>query len=121
MGISGSQFYGHKIENFKMEACHDKIIALPTFNVLVRFVGIIFDNHLDEVHALYNKTLENNSLASLGEHVADGELQRMLNERDERPWVIFQEVQQLVKSIRGYVKPQFRSTTSQGIIISFVL
>lgn len=96
-----------------MEARHAKVIMLPTFNVLGRFVGIVFDDHLDEVHALYNKTLENNSLPSLGEHVADRKLQGTLNERDERPRVIFQEVQQLVKSIRDYVKPQFRSTTSQ--------
>lgn len=93
-----------------MEAHHAKVITLPTFNVLGRFVGIVFDDHLDEVHALYNKTLENNSLASLGEHVADRELQRALNERDERPRVIFQEVQQLAERIRGDVKPQFRST-----------
>lgn len=105
-----------------MEARHAKVITqdadgLPTFDVLGRFVGIVFDNHLDEVHALYNKTLENNSLASLGEHVADCELQRPLNKGDERQWVIFQEVQQLAESIREDVKPQFKSpawpTTSQ--------
>lgn len=105
-----------------MEARHAKVITraadgLPTFDVLGRFVGIVFDNHLDEVHALYNKTLENNPLASLGEHVADCELQRPLNKGDERAWVIFQEVQQLAESIREDVKPQFKSsawpTTSQ--------
>lgn len=100
-----------------MEACHAKDIMLLTFNVLGRFVGFIFDDHLDEIHALYNKTLKNNSLANLCEHVADRELQRTLNKRDERPRVIFQEVQQLVESIRDFVKTQFRSkaqpTTSQ--------
>ncbi len=70
------------------------------------------------------KTLENNSFPSLGEHVADRKLQGTLNERDERPRVIFQEVQQLVKSIRDYVKPQFRSTNISSIsaqIIYFAL
>lgn len=107
-----------------MEARHAKVITkviaadgLPTFNVLGRFVGIVFNNHLDEVHALYNKTLKNNSLASLGEHVADREFQRSLNKGDERPRVIFQEVQQLAESVKHEVKPQFKSsawpTTSQ--------
>lgn len=38
-----------------MEAHHAKVITLPTLNVLGWFVGIVFDDHLDEVHALYNK------------------------------------------------------------------
>lgn len=88
-----------------MEAGHAKVVTqaadgLPTFNVLGRFVGIVFNDHLDEVHALYNKTLENNSLASLGEHIADGKLQRALNERDERARVIFQEIQQLAERMK---------------------
>lgn len=85
---------------------------LPTFNVLGRFVGIVFDNHLDEVHALYYKPLKNNSLSSFGEHVADRKLQWPLNKGDERPRVIFQKVQQLAERIREDVKPQFKSSAT---------
>lgn len=83
-----------------MDAQHVKVITgpddgPPTLDVLGRFVGIVFDDYLDEVHALNDKALENDPLAGLGEHVADGELQRALNEGYERPRVIFQEIQQL--------------------------
>lgn len=80
------------------------------FNVFVWFVAIILDDQLDEVHALHDKALEHHALARLREHVADGELQRALDQRDERVRVGLQEVQKLhqnkntVTSTSGFQK-----------------
>lgn len=54
-----------------------------TFNIFGWLVCIIFYNHLNEIHALYNKPLKYNSFTSLSENIAYSKLQRPLNQRGE--------------------------------------
>lgn len=54
-----------------------------TFNIFGWLVCIIFYNHLNEIHALYNKLLKYNSFTSFCENIAYRELQGSLNQSSE--------------------------------------
>lgn len=65
---------------------------VPTVDVLGGLVGVVLQDHLDEVHALDDEALERHALAGRREHVADGELQGALDQGDEGARVALQEV-----------------------------
>lgn len=69
--------------------------AACTLDVLRWSVGIVLDDHLDQVHALDDEALEDESVALLGEHEGDRELERALDQGDKGVWVCDQEVQEL--------------------------
>lgn len=69
--------------------------ATRTLDILRRSVGIVLDDHLNEVHALDDEALEHEAVALLGEHEGDGELERALDQGDKRVGVRLQEVQEL--------------------------
>lgn len=67
-------------------------LSLPTVNVLGRFVGVVLYDHLDEVHALNNEPFKSHPLPSRSEDVADGKLQRTMDEWYKCTWVVLQEI-----------------------------
>lgn len=68
---------------------------MRTLDVLRQSVGVVLDDHLDKVHALDDEALEDKAVALLSEHEGDGELERALDQGDERVRVRLQEVQEL--------------------------